>query len=1133
MTSTTRESVSNALATFEANIAKSGDAQSRCFLSNVAANGDKKTDHLKSDVKISSKETSSTVTAIPTSESPPLSPSRKRQSSRIHTAVQHFEKIVTTPPVSPQKQSVKVSRLKLRSPRESEDPTAAYGYQDTHTTTTDRPRSPRRRSQTQYEYDYKETQKVWQTRTSRERNGEDRHGSSTAREQKQQWSPKQLKSRRKQVKQQSLAQRMPKRGSMGLVGTVSREFKTEDLYPSIHEEVESRRGSGVRAFNSTCNTEDTRSSHRRRRRRRKKNEAKLPPARRRQAKRRNSTGRVRLSEEPVVTIYWNPSGRDNEDEDDLAQSTWRHDEHALCADDYRNAPSYIGHHQHDQSAGHTLDILERKGLIQRRKSTGGSRLTEEPTHWLYARDEHDIAQADIPSEAKKVEAKMATADASKRRVSPRQEETVKGLKRPSRKSSQDQARAYQEEVLHVEEAVRKGKEAASEAAFDHPENHSVVLKQSIPVHEDSAPNAPLRRVERRGSTGAVPLAEEPESRLHRKQKIRRELKRSSGLRRERQSVFRPGAPSPNSPRKASLMGLLDPLSSLADNPEDPRSYLMGDEDHICTFVPLYVPQKPPTPPAKGSDSDSDDPSKAFCSSLRPGGCFNYERNDDDTGIGHSEHSKRSNESSEDDVRAQQVYSMRPGATRGASFSQPREEERGHQSNDSDDGGAACFSMRPGAFRGESFSKPDVSRAEPDVLPTLVSDDDIETDDEQAPTTRSIPLPFVSENSWNNEKKPSDDGVNSGGWNFNIVQPARKYTRYVDTGDGGKVKTQVTLGAIPQKEKVIPSPHNAVVKKRVTAPVPVDDDDDDDSSITSFDSSVSSSTGSSAASFESPNGHAATSPNQMGQSYSETASEAPMSPMSPIRPYGGRSKVDISEGSKVVELTDLSPCDEKEEGNDDVSSSRKNIFADPKSTLAEPLLLPGVMRGLSSENGEELLMVMDDMKQTPDAETPDGSGGSGSFGTVQRYPSTVIDKETLQSLEKAATDDKAELPGATNIRQVTGHPAAHMVKSVAKLEREEKKKKKESKKKKKERKHKKKKHSEPSSSEKADNLASVEDRKRHRKSKSTRKDSNEKEPKLEKKSIKKERSSDKHAKKEHAEKRVKKSCRAVKSSSGEA
>eukprot|EP00977_Amphora_coffeiformis_P015841 scaffold4743_cov171-Amphora_coffeaeformis.AAC.14 len=1062
-TDTRRKSVSNALAKFEANIAKSGDTQCMSFLTNVASNKKKialgqrrlsagvgnsvKTGagaQLTGSIGSISKETNSTVTSSPW-ESPPASPSKKHQSSRILTAVQQFEKAVSTPHVSPKKQSVKVNRLAVRPPLEEEDPSH----------TSDKSRNPRPQPQTNYEYDYKETQKVWQTRTGKQRNGEyGKHRS--AKEHKQQWSPKQLKKRRLLLQQQSLAQRMPKRGSMGLVGTVSQKFKPQDLYPGVHEHQLDRRSSGLRAFNSTCSTQDTRSNHRRTRRRRKTNEAKLPPARRNKPKRRNSTGCVRFSEEPIVTIYWNPAGQD-EDEDDLAQSTWRHDEHARCTEDYRNIS--LSERQEDQRGGNTVYSLERKGLIQRRKSTGCSRFTEEPTHWLYGREDHEIVQADIPSTQKKAEAKKAREQ---------------GLRKPCRKASMTPEEVIREEMKHAEEAVRKGREAANRAALDHPQG-IVMLKQAIPVHEDSPPNTPLRRVERRGSTGAVPLAEEPESRLHRKQKIRRELKRSNGLRRERQSVFRRASPSPNSPRKASVMGLLDPLSNLPETFMDPRRFLMGAEDYVCASAPSYVQRKPSFPTLEALDSKS--------LNTNPNGALIFDEIDEDSDIDNSGHSIKLNGSIEGGLPVLQIDGVRPITT--GSLSSPQERSSPEKSENQ---GAACCTTRPATKDGAPLTKLRSGRAKHAV-------------------SKKLSKASVSAEAKND--------VCPKGWGFSIVEPGYKVARYVDKKDGNRIKTEVKTGSIPQKAKAEPRARKAAIKNQSMVQEPIEDGNDD-SSTSSFDSS-SSTTDSvvSATPVEIPKG---------------TQTAASGDPSSPRRfdqktdpdvtiPHG--SLVRVNTGKSKDEPIDLSSRSDKTD--DDTSCSSNNTFAERKSTFTEPLLRPGVMRGLSFENDMELVRVLENLQRLPSGDRP-----IRGRRRTQSRPNTEIDKEILLAVEKAATKNESELP-ETSIQEVIGHPAAHMIKTVAKMEREGKKK---DKKKKREREKKtpKKEKSKDTSLKKGDR-SSVEERRKHRttKAKVTRKESSDWETKKEKVSNR-EHCSDKHGVKEHTDKRSN-SSRPVQSPSG--
>lgn len=1098
MTTDTCRSVSNALAKFEANIAKSADAQCMSFLTNVATY--KKNSATVGQRRVSVNTAGSMTIPKPSHrrasvgnninntcagaqvtgsigrisrgtdswEGLPRPPFKKHPSSRILTAVQKFEKVVFTsshnPPTQQSFEEVKRVAIKL----------SLRDGSSNHATTEHRVPRPRIQTQTTYEYDYKETQKVWRNRTDKQRSDEYRVRSTPAQEHEQQWSPEGLKDRRRQLQQQSLAQRMPKRGSMGLVGTVSQEFKPKDLYPSIREEILNRRSSGLRSYYSTCSTEDTRSHHRRTRRRRTDNETKPPPAWHNKPKRRNSTGCVRLSEEPIVTIYWNPAGRDDND-DDMAQRTWRHDEHALCTEDFKDTPSTERHEAHKE--GSTVHNLERKGLIRRRKSTGCSRFTEEPTHWLYGREDHEIVEADIPSEEKKAEAKKA-----REKVDGKQRKNAhQGLGKPSRKASQTLDDLNRKEMKHAEEAVRKGQEAANQAALDHPQG-IVMLKQAIPVHEDSAPNIPLRRIERRGSTGAVPLADEPESRLHRKQKIRRELKRSSGLLREQKSVFRHGRTSPYSFRKASVIGLLDPFSTLPDSHMDPRWYSIGGEHHFCTFDPSHVQRKPSVPPSEAFDSCLNDRTESSLSqNANFSGAMLCDEIDEDSDIDHSGHSVESNGS---DHPVRQLDNMRAAAAQEESASSPC--ERGSK-KESDHEGAVRCPTNPTETDGTRSTKLRSGRAK---------------------LTLSKPHKL----SVSTEASVSDD-IYPKGWGFSIVEPGYKVARYIDTRDGNRIKTEVTTGSIPLKAKVAPRPRKGSTKKRETVQESIDDDDDDDdSSISSFDSTASPSTAllvSAAPVVISKGTTAATSGKLSAARRLDQAQNGP-DVMVPERPPV-RMNIGKSNDQPNFERS------RNDQASDDEKCSSKNAFVDHKNTSVEPLLCPGAVHDISFEKEKALLSVLQDMQTLPHDDRP-----TCGRKRTQSRPNAQIDEEIRFAVEDAGTKNEP------SIQKANGRPGTHKTKTISRMKGEGKKKD-NKKRNEKERRPKKGKSKDISVDEKVDQL-SVEQCKdlRTAKVKVTRKDYVNTEIKKDTNS-KNGDCSDKHGMWEHADGRTKKPPRCGKSS----
>ena len=245
-------------------------------------------------------------------------------------------------------------------------------------------------------------------------------------------------------------------------------------------------------------------------------------------------------------------------------------------------------------------------------------------------------------------------------------------------------------------------------------------------------------------------------------------------------------------------------------------------------------------------------------------------------------------------------------------------------------------------------------------------------------------------------------------------------------------------------------------------------------------------------------------------------------------------LDISQHSMPA-LDDCGVDDAADDADDDCSTSSDGTY--PRT------IRPQVARGLSFENDKELIQVLKDM-QEPAKQTDSASSTSienRTRGPPKRTSSFEMDREILQAVEKAATTDaaannvaaEAQEDGAT-IKDVHGHPAAHMIKSVAKQERDVKK----EKKKKKDSKHKRRKSKEDS----ATPDATAEDRKKHRKSKSKKdsaskphkankeakkekkprneEDGRERKLKLSEKKLKKEKSETK-LKKEQSDRKLKK------------
>jgi len=393
-------------------------------------------------------------------------------------------------------------------------------------------------------------------------------------------------------------------------------------------------------------------------------------------KRRNSMGNTRLSDEPVVALYWNPA------RERLMDPV------GYLVDETQEM---------DNAAIPSPPTMYDRGIVQRRASTGRLRLDEEDTTWLYAREDHEIADADVRggerhkknSKKKKSVAKMNAAKEKLRAQS--------SMNSSSKKSSFLRKMSM---VPTAQSSLSKQEDHTNETSSD-----------------DDSVKKPRRRIERRGSTGAVPLSEEADSRLHRKKKMRQDHKRrrrATNLSREGKSM-KPDA-SPEARPKASLLGLLDPYVALDDGTDDPSSWLAGDEEHVFTIAPY----KPPPPKIRKTQK------------LTPRELeldLDGDSSDDDS------------DNFIDDDFERQFFSLRPGMTRGKSFTaagknDPGDDKTQTTENDSDDEGedfaATVFGLRPGTTRGNSFAlKRDPPKATVDDK-AQKPDSDSNSDDDCSP-----------------------------------------------------------------------------------------------------------------------------------------------------------------------------------------------------------------------------------------------------------------------------------------------------------------------------------------------------------------------------------------------------------------
>jgi hypothetical protein len=211
---------------------------------------------------------------------------------------------------------------------------------------------------------------------------------------------------------------------------------------------------------------------------------------------------------------------------------------------------------------------------------------------LYAREDHEIAQAEIRKEPEKVQEIVRVDDPSTEKA----ESSSMGLYKAK-------LRRNENSVMPVSQSRPSAADAGQSIPEDNDSGIELHQEGGNTTHNDKD-TAPPRMVVRRKSTGAVPLADEPDSRLHRKLKMRQDRKRRSSIVRERGAC----APKNTGPRrKATLLGLLDPASSLADNPDDPTSWLAGGSTHVFTICPYKKPKsKKKKKKSKSRDEENDE-----------------------------------------------------------------------------------------------------------------------------------------------------------------------------------------------------------------------------------------------------------------------------------------------------------------------------------------------------------------------------------------------------------------------------------------------------------------------------------------------------------------------------------------------
>jgi hypothetical protein len=125
-----------------------------------------------------------------------------------------------------------------------------------------------------YDYDYKGVRNTWTNRTQ-----------EAVEQQKEQnrWNPLRLRRRRQQVQEPAIS-KMPRRGSTGKLAAVDSSHSMTSRNYRENRRGGRRNSKSIKADNN-----------------------KKVPLRSQKLIRRASTGAVRLAEEPVVTIFWNPA----------------------------------------------------------------------------------------------------------------------------------------------------------------------------------------------------------------------------------------------------------------------------------------------------------------------------------------------------------------------------------------------------------------------------------------------------------------------------------------------------------------------------------------------------------------------------------------------------------------------------------------------------------------------------------------------------------------------------------------------------------------------------------------------------------------------------------------------------------
>jgi hypothetical protein len=863
-----------------------------------------------------------------------------------------------------------------------------------------------------YDYDYKGIHNTWTNRTQEafeqqtEQNG---------------WNPLRLRRRRQQVQEPAIS-KMPRRGSTGKLAAVDSSHSM-----TSRNSRENRRG-GRRNSKSI------------------KADNKKVPLRSQKLIRRASTGAVRLAEEPVVTIFWNPAR-----EETLASSMHEDPAEAIQT---RDPP----------------DARER-GIVPRRASTGWVRLTQEPTIWMYAREDHEIAQAEIRKEPEKVQEIVRVDDPSTEKA----ESSSMGLYKAKLRRNE-----------HSVMPVSRTRPSAADAGQSIPEDNDsgIELHQEWgkTTHNDKG-TAPPRMVVRRKSTGAVPLADEPDSRLHRKLKMRQDHKRRSSIVRERGACV----PKNTGPRrKATLLGLLDPASSMADNPDDPTSWLAGGSTHIFTICPYKKPKSKKNKkkkkkskskdeeddeldvaaqhfsmrpggnrgmsfmdkPQEGSDSDSEPDASQF--NLRPGGT---------RGMSFMDKPQEGSDSDSEPDASQ--FNLRPGGTRGMSFMDKPQE--GSDSDSEPD--ASHFNMRPGCMRGMSFiDRSDVIQTNDDETTRKDAGHAVgaatSSDDDDGKFMAVLPANSKSAPKKKKKKKryllppaeePNQDSVsssNGNAWEFTISAPARVVRTYFDSDD----EEHRTMELLNESEHLPERPPLTKVTRNIkprgvasARPVATAQDDDEDDSSTSSSSSSSSSSNSSMDSFGGES-------NNKSQAMAEGRSMRP----GVTRGLSFDDANDVKEGDIAHDRTERTemPNPDNDDDDDDASSSSSS------SDSFVETLRPGVTRGLTFEDDSDLIDALKELDTEKDDEkeaAPTTSEQSGPRRRIKRRPSMESDLEILLALEKLVKEDDGEKSiDTTSYKQVQGHLTAKMIKSATNHTREEKEKKKKKKKDKEKRKEKKKK-----------------------------------------------------------------------------